>query len=306
MSTLRAGLAAGSYTPLVTPFTDSAVDLERFEESVERQVQGGSSGVVVTGTSGEPTSLSAQERVTLYQRAVDVAQGRLSVVAATGASDQNTTFKLTDAAAKAGVDAVLVVSPAFVKPSQRGLAEHFSAVASRVELPVLLYNIPGRAGVAIEGDTVATIVDRQENVVGVKHASTDLDYVTDLLIRLGDDFHIFCGHESLSYPMLFLGGSGLMSAVGNLLPERVSALCELARQPDHRAALREHRDLFALNRAIFFDTNPVALKRMMAAHGLGNGEVRPPLCPLEAQTEARVLKVLDAYEPEVFAVDAEA
>ena len=296
---LRAKLSAGSYTPLVTPFTDGAVDLDRFDALVERQVRGGSRGVVVCGTTGEPTSLSVAERISLYAHATDVARGRLSVVAATGAPDQASTFALTEAAVSAGVDAVLVVTPAFVKPSQRGLVEHFVVVAARVELPVILYNIPGRAGVAIAPETVEAIVAEMPNVVGVKHASTDLDYVTDLLLRLGDDFHVFCGQESLSFPMLVVGASGLMSAVGNLLPRRVSRLCELVQAGDHSAALREHRALFAVNRAVFFDTNPVALKAMLAARGIAPEEVRPPLTSLDAEIRLRVMDVLHGYAAEV-------
>jgi 4-hydroxy-tetrahydrodipicolinate synthase len=298
MADPRGQLLPGSYTPLVTPFRDGRVDFDAFDALVELQLEGGSRGVVVCGTTGEPTSLTLGERAALYMHAAAVAEGRMAVIAATGAPDQATTFKLTDTAAKSGVDAVLVVSPAFIKPSQQGLVEHFSAVAARVELPMLLYNIPGRSAVSIEPSTIATIVERSPNVIGVKHASTDLDFITELLLGLGDDFHVFCGTESLSYPMLALGASGLMSAVGNLLPRRIAGLCEAAHAGDHETALREHRSLFAVNRAVFFETNPVPLKRMLAEYGICSEEVRPPLAPLDASTRDRVLDALRAYEPE--------
>lgn len=296
MPSYRASVSRGSYTPLVTPFSDAAVDYEVFEASVDRQVLAGSDGVVVTGTTGEPTSLSPRERAELFRRAVGVADGRFPVAAGVGAIDQQTTFELTDAATAAGASVLLVVTPGFVKPSQRGLVEHFSAVAARTDLPVLLYNIPGRAGTAIAADTVARVVERAPNVVGIKHASPDLDLLTTLFARLGSDLHVFCGLESLSYPMLAVGASGLMSAVGNLFPEAVAALCHAVDEGDHARALQLHRELFAVNQAVFYDTNPVPLKAMMQLRNLGNGQVRPPLVGLDDATRARVTAVMSRYD----------
>jgi 4-hydroxy-tetrahydrodipicolinate synthase len=283
----------GSIVPLVTPFRQGGLDIEAFEASVERQVKEGGEGVVVCGTTGEPTSLSAEERGELYRRAVAVAAGRIPVLAATGTSNQAETVLLTRAAEDAGVDAVLVVCPAFVKPSQEGLVRHFNAVAQTTALPLLIYNIPGRSGVGVTAESVERIADASSNLVGLKHASNDLDLVTDLLLRLGDDFRLFCGLESLSYPFLAVGGAGLMSAVGNLLPGPVAAMCQRVREGDHVGALTIHRDLFRVNQAIFFDTNPGPLKAMLANQGLGSDEVRPPLAPLSDVTRARVLEALE-------------
>jgi 4-hydroxy-tetrahydrodipicolinate synthase len=286
----------GSIVPLVTPFTDGVLDTDAFEASVERQVQEGSHGVVVSGTTGEPTSLTLDERAELYRRAVDVAAGRFPVLAATGTSNHAETLELTRRAEEAGVDAALIVCPAFVKPSQEGLVRHFAAVAKSTGLPFLIYNIPGRAGVAVTGETVERIAERAPNLVGLKHASNDLDLVTDLLMRLGDDFRLFCGLESYSYPFLAVGGAGLMSAIGNLLPTRVAEMCDLVRTGNHEGALAIHRELFRINEAVFFDTNPVPLKAMLAASGLGSEEVRPPLAPISDATRRRVLDVLATVE----------
>jgi 4-hydroxy-tetrahydrodipicolinate synthase len=290
---MTAGLARlrGSIVPLVTPFRDGEVDLDAFERSVERQVREGSHGIVVTGTTGEPTSLTGRERAELTRRAVAAAAGRIPVVAATGSSNHAETIELTRAAEQAGADAVLVVCPPFVKPSQAGLVEHFTRVAAVTELPFLIYNIPGRAAVAVSAETVARVRERAPNLVGLKHASGELDLVTELLERLGEDFRLFCGLETYSYPFLAVGGAGLMSAVGNLLPARVAELCELVWEDDHDEALRTHRELFAVSRAVFFETNPVPLKLMLASVGLGNGEVRPPLTPASADTRRRLAPV---------------
>jgi 4-hydroxy-tetrahydrodipicolinate synthase len=283
--------------PLLTPFADGAVDHAAFEASVER-VGSASHGVVVTGTSGEPTSLSPSERAELYRRAVAVAGGRFPVVAATGSPNQEETIALTKSATAAAVDAVMVVSPAFVKPSQDGLAHHFTAVAGSTDLPFLIYNIPGRAGVGVTGDTVVRVAEEASNLVGLKHASPDLDLVTELLLRLGEDFRLFCGLESYSYPFLAVGGAGLMSAVGNLLPGHVADLCTAVRDGEHSFALQLHRALFQVNQAVFYDTNPGPLKAMMAAAGLGSEEVRPPLAPLSSQTRSRVLTALASVDQE--------
>jgi 4-hydroxy-tetrahydrodipicolinate synthase len=280
----------GSIVPLVTPFTDGAVDVAAFEAAVER-VGSASDGVVVTGTSGEPTSLSAGERADLFRRAVAVAGGRFPVVAATGGPNQAETLALTREAEEIGADAVMVVCPAFVKPSQEGLRRHFVTVAGATSLPFLIYNIPGRSGVGVSGETVERIAADAPNLVGLKHASNDLDLVTDLLLRLGDDFRLFCGLESYSYPFLAVGGAGLMSAVGNLLPGPVAELCATVAADDHTGALTLHRELFRLNQAVFYDTNPGPLKAMLADAGLGSEEVRPPLAPLSEETRARVLEV---------------
>lgn len=295
MSGAPAGLR-GSIVPLITPFVDGAVDLEAFEAAVDRQARDGSHGIVVTGTSGEPTSLTAAERAELYRRAVKVGRGRLCVVAATGSANHAETLELTGAATEAGVDAVLVVCPAFIRPSQDGLVAHFAAVGSSTDLPWLIYNIPGRSGVGVTGDTVERLAEATPNLVGLKHASVDLDLVTDLLLRLGDDFRLFCGLESYSYPFLAVGGAGLMNAVGNLLPGELARLCDLVVEGDHVSALRQHRELFRLNEAIFYDTNPGPLKMMLAMAGLGNGEMRLPLVALSEVNRQRVSDAVASFE----------
>lgn len=292
---LRERIPPGSYTPLVTPFLDGRVDLEAFDRLVERQALGGARGVVVTGTSGEPSSLTVEERAELFDRAVKAAAGRVLTVAAVGCPDRAGTLALAAAATEAGADAVMVVAPAFVKPSQAGLEEHFRVVAESTHKPVILYNIPGRAAVSIEAATVRRVAESCPNVVGVKHASPDLDYLTELILSLGEDFRLFCGLESYSYPFLAVGAAGLMSAVGNLLPRSVAQLCDAVAAGDHETGLRLHRRLFAVNKAVFFDTNPVPLKAMLAACGVVSAEVRPPLAPLSAETKKKTMKVLTHY-----------
>src|SRR5467141_1972691 len=274
----------GSYTPVVTPFRDGKVDYEKFAELVDRQAREGSHGVVVTGTTGEPSSLTIGERTKLVKVAVEAISKRIPVVAATGSQSLAETSELSAKAEKAGADALLVVTPYYIKPPQEGLVQYFEEVGRRSDLPLLIYHIPGRAAVSVIPSTVAKIAERLPNLVGIKHAANDLEFLTEVLARLGPDFRVFCGLEVLSLPMLALGASGLMNAVGNLAPAIVARLCDLVEQGDLVAARDLHFKLFELNQSIFLETNPIPLKYMMARIGLlDTPEVRLPLVAIDRE-----------------------
>jgi len=274
----------GSYTPVVTPFRQGNVNYEKFAELVDRQAREGSQGVVVAGTTGEPSSLTIDERTQLVKVAVETIAKRIPVVAATGSQSLAETTELTLKAEKAGADALLVVTPYYIKPPPEGLVQYFEEVGKRTDLPLLIYHIPGRAAVSITPGTVANIAERLPNVVGIKHAANDLEFLTEVLTCLGRDFRVFCGLEALSLPMLALGASGLMNAVGNLAPTLVARLCELVEAGDLVAARDLHFQLFELNQSIFLETNPIPLKYMMARLGLlDSSEVRLPLVPLDGE-----------------------
>ena len=278
LADLERDFLMGSYVPLVTPFRDGRVDLDAYADLVGHQVAGGSSGIVVTGTSGEPSLLTVAERADLLAIAVEAADGRMPVVAGTGGQSLAETLELTRLAERAGAAAALVVTPYYVTPPQRGLVEYFTQVAGATDLPVLIYHIPGRAAVSITVDSVATIADRAGNVVGLKHASADLGYLTALLTRLGADFRVFCGLEELSFPMLAVGAAGLMNAVGNLVPAALVSLCDAVAGGRLEEARASHFALFELNQAVFWDTNPIPVKYLMARLGLLTvGEHRLPM-----------------------------
>ncbi|QFG26934.1 4-hydroxy-tetrahydrodipicolinate synthase [Actinomadura sp. WMMB 499] len=284
----------GSYVPLVTPFRRGEVDFEAFAGLVDRQVEAGSAGIVVTGTSGEPSVLTIDERVRLYEVAVATAGDRLSVVAATGSQSHAETAVLTRRAQKAGATAVLVVTPYYIRPPQRGMVEYFVQIAGETTLPVLIYHIPGRSSVSLSVPSLAEAVRRAPNVVGVKHASTDLGWATDLLTELGPGFRLFCGLEELSFPMLALGAAGLMNAVGNLAPASISRLCRAVADGDLMEARRLHYELFPLNQAVFWDTNPIPIKYLMKVLGtLADNEHRLPMMPADPELGSR----LDALVP---------
>jgi len=283
----------GSYPPLVTPLRHGAVDYDTFAVLVERHVNDGSHGIVVGGTTAEPSTLTLEERAQLLEVAIDAAAGRLPVVAATGSQSHAETVTLTMQAEEAGADAVLVVTPYYIKPPARGLAEYYIDLGKRTALPLLIYHIPGRAAVGIDVPTIERIAEAVPHLVGIKHAANDFAFVTQLLDTLGADFRVFVGLEDLSFPMLAVGASGLMNAVGNVAPRKVAALYEAVAQGDLGAARQLHYELFELNQAVFFDTNPIPIKYMMKRLGLlPVNEHRLPMVPATRELEGRLDDVL--------------
>lgn len=289
MKALADGFLRGSYPPLVTPFRDGEVDLDAYAALVERQVTGGSHGITVNGTTAEPSTLTMEERDRLVRVAVDVVAGRVPVVAATGSQSHAETVWLTEQAADAGADAVLIVTPYYIRPPQRGLVEYFRDLGARTELPLLVYHIPGRAAVEVPPETLEAIADVTPTFVGLKHAVNDLGYVSDVRRRLGDQLRIFVGLEELSLPMLAVGATGLMNAVGNVAPTEIAALYDSVASGDLATARKQHDALFELNKAVFWDTNPVPIKYLMKRLGvLQANEHRLPMVPATPELEARL------------------
>lgn len=293
MISLNKSFLRGSFPPVVTPYKAGEIDYDKYAELIERHIREGSHGIVVAGTTGEPSSLSLEERMELLKTALSVAAGKIQVVGATGSQSLAETLKLTTHAEQLGADAVLVVTPYYIKPSQKGLVEYFAEVGSRISIPLMIYHIPGRAAVSVKSQTVAQIAEKVPHLVGIKHADTNLELITELLVALGDEFRIFCGLEALSLPMLALGACGLMNAVGNLAPARVAALYEAVQNGDLALARKLHTELFELNQSIFLDTNPIPLKFMMWRMGLlDTPEVRLPLASLDEAIGNRLDGVL--------------
>jgi len=290
---LEPAFLRGSYTPVVTPFRAGKVDYEQFASLIERQVKGGTHGVVVAGSSGEATSLSLKEREQLFRTAVDTAKRRIVVVAGAGSASYDETAELCVAAEKIGVDALLVVTPYYVRPPQGALVEYFVQIGKKTPLPLIIYHIPGRAAVSLAAQTVARIADQTPTLAGIKHAAHDLDLASELLMGLGPDFRVFCGLESLSLPMLVIGAAGVMNAVGNLDPARVAALCNAAASGRWDEARKLHYELFSIAQSIFLETNPIPLKYMMARMGLiASAEVRLPLVRLDSDRERILDEIL--------------
>jgi 4-hydroxy-tetrahydrodipicolinate synthase len=283
----------GSIPPLITPFKNGEVDFETYARLIERQIEGGSHGILVNGTTSEPSTLTTDERNELVALAVKTAKGRIPVVAATGSQSLAETLVLSQFAERAGADAQLVVTPYYIKPPQRGLEAYFVEVFSKLKTPAMVYHIPGRAAVSMDVATFAAVKAKCPNLVGVKHASTDLAFVTDLLVTMGHDFKIFVGLEELCFPMMAIGAVGMMNAVGNLDPKRVAAMHTAVEAGDLAKARALHFALFEISKAIFFDTNPIPLKYMMKKLGLiERNEHRAPMIAASEALERRLDDVL--------------
>ena len=283
----------GSFPPLITPFRDGDVDYDTYARLVEAQIEGGSHGVLVNGTTGEPSTLTLAERNRLVTIAVEAASGRIPVVAATGSQSLAETRELTAHAVAAGADALLIVTPYYIRPPQRGLIEYYLALAREHDTPWMIYHIPGRAAVEVTLETLRTIQAQSAHFVGMKHASNDLALVSRCMVELGSDFRIFAGLEEQSFPMMAVGACGLMNAVGNLLPGRIAQICEAVWRGDLRAGRALHAELLELNQAVFFDTNPIPLKYMMKRVGLiAHNEHRLPMVPATSELAARLDGVL--------------
>jgi 4-hydroxy-tetrahydrodipicolinate synthase len=295
MINLDPSFLRGSYTPVITPFRDGAVDLEAYAGLIEHQIAGGSHGVLVNGTTAEPSTLTVAERKRLLQVAVATVAKRVPIVAATGSQSHAETVELTEHAERSGADALLVVTPYYLRPPQRGLVEYYADLGRRTALPLMIYHIPGRAAVSVTIETLERIAERVPSFCGIKHAVDDLGFVSTMLQRFGTEFRVFVGLEELSFPMLCLGAAGMMNAVGNVAPDRVAALYEAVRRGDLAAGREAHFGLFELNRAVFFDTNPIPMKYMMRRLGImPANEHRLPMLPAAPELEARLDGVLRA------------
>jgi 4-hydroxy-tetrahydrodipicolinate synthase len=285
----------GSIVPLITPFRDDKLDEVAFVDLVNWQIDSGSHGISVTGTTGEPSSLTTQERERVIRLAVEAIDGRVPLIAGTGSNNLDETLHLSLYAQKEGANALLVVVPYYIKPSQEGLYRYFKTVADAVDIPVVLYNIPGRSAINLEIDTVSKIRDACDNVIGIKEANHDFSHITRLLGRLGRDFLVYSGIELLCFPILAIGGAGYVSATGNVLPDKVAQLYALFAAGEWQQAQDIHYFLMPLNDAMFIEINPVPAKTALGMMGKINPEVRSPLAPLSPQNEAKLRQVLNQY-----------
>jgi 4-hydroxy-tetrahydrodipicolinate synthase len=286
----------GSIPPLITPFRQGRIDEEALRRLVERVIQGGSHGVSVGGTTGEPGTQTLEERKRVIRLAVEAAAGRVPVLAGTGSLRLEETLELTRYAREVGAAGAMVIVPYYVKPNQEGLYRYFAEVARAVpDFPIVLYNIPGRSGVEIAPKTVARLRRDFPNIIGLKHSSKDLEYVSHLLQEAGRDFLVFCGLESLTLPMMSLGAVGTIAATANWLPKEVALLCERALAGDYQGAREMHFYLLEANEAIFWDTNPIPLKTVLSWMGLCEKEWRLPLAPTTPEVEERLRRMAERY-----------
>ncbi len=286
----------GTHTALVTPFTrDGKVDEPRLRQIVEQQIAAGIDGLVPCGTTGESPTLDHEEHNHVIELVVKFAAKRCKVIAGTGSNSTDEAIFMTQYAKKVGADASLQVAPYYNKPSQAGLYAHFRAIAEAAEIPLILYNIPGRCGVDISNDTIARLRrDLPQYIVGLKEATGVVDRVSQLRGMVDREFCILSGDDSLTLPMMSVGAVGVISVVSNVIPREVTEMTHAALEGDFERAGRIHAKLFPLFKDLFLETNPVPVKAAMAMMGLIEETYRLPLVPLADANRAQLKKTLQA------------
>ncbi|MBI9102359.1 MAG: 4-hydroxy-tetrahydrodipicolinate synthase [Spirochaetales bacterium] len=282
----------GVFTALLTPFnTDGSVDEKALRDLVETQIAKGISGLVPVGTTGESPTLTHDEHHRVIEIVIEQANKRVPIIAGTGSNATAEAVDLTKNAKKAGADYSLQVAPYYNKPSQEGFYRHFAAVADQADLPLIIYNIPGRTGKNIENATMFRLAEHP-NIVGVKEASGNINQMMDVINGTPDDFSVLSGDDGMGLPMIACGGDGIVSVASNLIPDRMEALVKAALEGNIDLARKLHYELAPLFKSMFIDTNPVPVKYAMAKMGAMAEIYRLPLCAMSEENKAIVDSVL--------------
>lgn len=284
----------GSIVAIVTPFRNGEVDEKALGDLIEFQISQGTQGIVPCGSTGESATLSHDEHNRVIELTVETARRRVPVIAGTGSNSTEEAVILTRHAKKSGADSALLIAPYYNKPTQEGLYRHFKEVAEAADLPIVVYNIPGRTGVNIQPGTMARLVGIK-NIVGVKESSGSLQQVCEIIHRCGERFSILSGDDALTLPILAVGGKGVISVAANIVPRDMVELVSAFEKGDLGRAQQLHYRLFGLFEALFLETNPIPVKTALKELGRCSDELRLPLCPMSAQNREKLRGALKAY-----------
>jgi len=295
----------GSIVAIVTPFSagggsafggkNLVVDEKKFRDLIEFQIKNGTSGIVPCGTTGESATLSFDEHDRVIEITIEQVKKRVPVIAGTGSNSTQEAVMLTQHAAKAGADASLQVSPYYNRPTQKGLYEHFKAIAEAVDIPIILYNIASRTGVNIEPETIVKLAHDCKNIVGVKEASGNLDQMSRIKQLCGQNFDLISGDDSLTLPILSIGGTGIISVVANIVPQDVANLVSEFQKGNLKKAQELHYKLLPLIKAIFIETNPIPVKTAMGLLGICEPDLRLPMSAMVPDNLEKLKKALREY-----------
>jgi 4-hydroxy-tetrahydrodipicolinate synthase len=285
----------GSIVAIVTPFRNGKVDENKLRDLIEFQIKNGTRGIVPCGSTGESATLTFDEHESVIQITIEQVNKRVPVIAGTGSNSTQEAIMLTQQAASAGADASLQVSPYYNRPTQRGLYEHFKAIADSVKIPIILYNIAGRTGVNIEPETIAKLARDCKNIMAVKEASGSLDQMSRIKHLCPKEFDLISGDDGLTLPVLSIGGVGVISVVANIVPQEVANLVSAFTKGDFKKAEELHYKLLPLIKAVFLETNPIPIKTAMGLLGMCNPELRLPMCEMSAANLEKLKKALRDY-----------
>ncbi len=284
----------GSGVAIVTPFNERGVDFKKLEDLIEWQISSKTDAIIVCGTTGEASTMTEQERKETIKFVVDVVNRRIPVIAGTGSNNTASAINMSIWAEKIGVDGLLIITPYYNKTTQKGLVEHFTAIANSVTSPIIIYNVPSRTSLNITPHTLLKLCTIK-NIVAVKEASSDISQIAQIKALCGDNLDIYSGNDDQVIPILSLGAIGVISVLANIIPTDMHNMCELYAKGMHKDALKIQLGFLALNSAIFIETNPIPVKTAMNLMGLKVGHLRLPLCEMEANTLEILKKELKAY-----------
>lgn len=273
---MKTPVFTGANVAIVTPFTENGVNYEKLGELIEFQIEKGTNAITVCGTTGESPTLSHEEHCEVIEYSVKKVAGRIPVIAGTGSNDTSYAVELSQFAEKAGVDGLLMVTPYYNKTTQRGLVQHYTYVADRVNKPIILYNVPSRTGVGFTADTYAEL-SKHPNINGIKEASGDFSLVAETLSKCGDNMFIWSGNDDQVVPLMSLGAKGVISVTANIFPDIVSKMCKYCLDGDFKAATELQIKYFDITNSLFKEVNPIPIKTAMKLLGMDNGYLRMPL-----------------------------
>ena len=281
----------GSCTAIVTPFSEHGVDYERLKKNLEFQYENGTSAVVVCGTTGENATHTPNEHDELVRVTVRTVNGRMKVIAGIGSNNTENALRAAENAKYSGADAVLMVTPYYNKTTQKGLVEHFSYVADRVDIPIILYNVPSRTGIGITADT-CKVLSQHPNINGIKEASGDIALAARIRSLCGDDLYIWSGNDDCTIPLMSLGALGVISVASNIVPGAVAKLCALCLEGSYAEATELYAKYASLFSALFIETNPIPVKAAMKMMGMDSGILRLPLTEISQESFETLLKAM--------------
>ena len=287
-------LFKGSGVAIVTPFNDRGVDFKKLEELIEWHIKYKTDAIIVCGTTGEASTMTEQERKETIKFTVDVVKKRIPVIAGTGTNNTAASISMSKWAESIGVDGLLVITPYYNKTTQKGLVEHFKAIANSVKIPIILYNVPSRTGMNLPPKTLVELC-QFENIVAVKEASGNISQIAEIKALCGDRLDIYSGNDDQIIPILSLGGVGVISVLANVIPEEVHNMVELYLKGSTSEALKLQLEALALTNALFIETNPIPVKTAMNLMGMEVGNLRLPLCDMTEGNLAILKKEMTSY-----------
>ncbi|MBR4741930.1 MAG: 4-hydroxy-tetrahydrodipicolinate synthase [Desulfovibrio sp.] len=286
----------GAITALVTPFKNNALDEEAYRALIDEQIAQGIHGLVPCGSTGESATLSHKEHEQVIEVCLDQVHGRVPVLAGSGSNNTTEAIALTKFAKKAGADGALLITPYYNKPTQEGLYQHYAAVAKACDVPIILYNVPGRTGCNMLPPVVARLAKDFPNIIGIKEATGSLSQGSEVIESCRDDFLVLSGDDFTALPLMCIGGRGVISVSSNVVPGKMAAMCNAFEKGDLKTAVAIHHELFALHKAMFIETNPVPVKKSLSLQGKMTPEVRLPLCEMTTEHVQQLEKILKSYK----------